>query len=63
LIAELRARREARDLTAIGVLTHHLIMDRATEYFMTRLGETIAAHPAARWIDARELLPELTVGA
>jgi hypothetical protein len=57
LVAELRARREAGDDTAIGVLTHHLVMDRATEDFMDRLAELVAAHPAARWADAREFLP------
>jgi hypothetical protein len=56
LIAELRARRESDDPGAIGVMTHHLVMDRATEDFMARLDGTIAAHWAARWADIRELM-------
>jgi hypothetical protein len=57
LIAELRARRGRGERTAIGVLTHHLVMDAATEDFLARLGETVAAHPAARWLPASDLLP------
>jgi hypothetical protein len=57
LVALLRARREGGDDAAIGVLTHHLVMDAATEDFLARLGETIAAHRAARWCDVGELIP------
>ncbi|HVH80686.1 MAG TPA: polysaccharide deacetylase family protein [Stellaceae bacterium] len=57
LITELRARREGRDEATIGVLTHHLAMDRPTEDFLARLGKAIDAHPAARWADVSELLP------
>jgi hypothetical protein len=56
LIAELRARRAVFSQSAIGVLTHHLVMDGATEDFMGALGQAIVAHPAARWADPRELL-------
>jgi hypothetical protein len=56
LIAELRARRESGDETAIGVLTHHLVMDDSTADFMARLGGVVAAHPAARWAGAPEML-------
>jgi hypothetical protein len=56
LIAELRAWRETGEETAIGVLTHHLVMDAATEEFLARLGETVAAHPAARWTGVAEML-------
>jgi hypothetical protein len=37
-------------------LTHHLVMDSATEDFMARLGDTVAAHRAARWADTSEVL-------
>ena len=57
LVALLRARREGGDDAAIGVLTHHLVMDKATEDFLARLGETIAAHRAARWCNVGELIP------
>jgi len=57
LIAELRARRATGERTATGLLTHHLVMDAATEDFLARLGETVAAHPAARWLPASDLLP------
>jgi len=33
----------------IGILTHHLIMDRATAEFMRRLIEVAASHRAVRW--------------
>jgi peptidoglycan/xylan/chitin deacetylase (PgdA/CDA1 family) len=56
LIAELRTRRETGSETAIGVLMHHLVMDRATEDFLVRLCETVARHNAARWYGVRELL-------
>jgi len=56
LIAALRGRRERGEPSAVGVLTHHLVMDGATEAFMARLAETVAAHPAARWAGMPELL-------
>jgi hypothetical protein len=56
LVAELRARRGAGDDTAIGLLTHHLVMDGPTEDFLYRLGEIVAAHRAVRWSDVRELM-------
>ena len=42
---------------AVGVLTHHLVMDGATEDFLSRLGEIVATHAAALWVDIRELAP------
>jgi hypothetical protein len=57
LVALLQARRKGGDDAAIGVLTHHLVMDTATEDFLARLGETIAVHRAARWHDIGELIP------
>jgi hypothetical protein len=61
LTGELRARREAGDDGAIGLLTHHLVMDRATDDFLARLGKVIAGHRAAYWADLREL-PQLLGG-
>jgi len=63
LVAELRLRRETGDAAAIGVLTHHLVMDSASEDFLTRLGDTIALHRAARWVDVAELLPRQMAAA
>ncbi|MGE0257774.1 MAG: polysaccharide deacetylase family protein [Alphaproteobacteria bacterium] len=40
----------------IGILTHHLIMDRATAGFLERLLELIAGHRAARWVAVSEML-------
>lgn len=56
LVAALRAAREAGDNAAIGVLTHHLVLDDASEEFLARLGELVDAHDAARWVDMRELI-------
>jgi hypothetical protein len=58
LLAELRERRinAADKTTPIGVLTHHLIMDAATEDFMTKLGGIIVGHRAARWVGVPELM-------
>ncbi|HUI35395.1 MAG TPA: polysaccharide deacetylase family protein [Stellaceae bacterium] len=56
LLAELRRRREDWDGGAIGILTHHLVMDAATEDFLGRLGEMVAWHPGARWLGGHELL-------
>jgi hypothetical protein len=57
-LAELRARRggDADPAGAIGVLTHHLIMDCATEEFMAQLAEIVAGHRAARWAGVPELM-------
>lgn len=40
---------------ATGVLTHHAVHDEGCWGFMARLGELVAAHPAARWRDVAEL--------
>lgn len=65
LIAELRAQRdgEADPASAIGILTHHLVMDAATEDFMAELAALIDSHRAARWVGVPELLLELPAGA
>ena len=44
-------------LGAVGILTHHLVMDGATEDFLAGLGEIVATHAAALWVDIRELTP------
>jgi hypothetical protein len=56
LIAALRARRESGDDCAIGILTHHLIMDRATEDFLAQLRLWTSGRPSARWVGAGDLL-------
>jgi hypothetical protein len=56
LLAELRERRESGDDSAIGVLTHHLVMDHATEDFMAQLVMRTGALPGARWLGAGDLL-------
>jgi len=56
LVAVLRASRNAGNGGAIGILTHHLVMDDASEDFLAHLGELVEAHPAARWADMRELI-------
>jgi hypothetical protein len=42
--------------TPTGILTHHLVMDRATAGFLDRLLAVVDGHPAARWASATELL-------
>jgi peptidoglycan/xylan/chitin deacetylase (PgdA/CDA1 family) len=59
LVAELRAQRATGDESAIGVMTHHLVMDGATEDFLACLLATIAEHKAARWA----AMPELVAAA
>jgi len=57
LVAHLGARRcaEADPGKAVGILTHHRVMDAASRDFLDRLTRLIAAHRAARWVDAAEL--------
>jgi hypothetical protein len=40
----------------IGILTHHLVMDRASAAFLDRLFALTRAHAACRWANAGELL-------
>jgi hypothetical protein len=61
LVTELRSRREIGDRAAIGVLTHHLVMDTASEIFLARLGDVVTRHAAARWVPVAELIPRPTV--
>lgn len=44
-------------LTSIGVLGHHLDHDETTWSVLEQLGSLIAAHPAACWVAAGDLLP------
>ena len=58
LLMALRARRLGApgSVAPIGILTHHLVMDRATENFLERLVTLTGDHPALRWASASELL-------
>jgi hypothetical protein len=38
-----------------GLLTHHLVQDDRSYDFMARLGDVILRHPAAKWLDGREV--------
>jgi hypothetical protein len=66
LVGHLRARRKGivdRD-EPTGILTHHLVQDRATGDFLGRLVALTRGHPAVRWLDARAVFaPALTVSA
>ena len=57
LVRHMRARRggivDAAEPT--GILTHHLVQDAQAEAFLSRLLAVVAAHPAARWLHAREV--------
>ncbi|MGD9615574.1 MAG: polysaccharide deacetylase family protein [Alphaproteobacteria bacterium] len=41
---------------AIGILTHHMVMDRETAAFLAALIKSVAGHRAARWVDIVEML-------
>ena len=38
-----------------GILTHHLIQNAEVWAFCKKLFETLNAHPAARWLNARDI--------
>jgi hypothetical protein len=40
----------------LGILTHHLIMEREMAAFLEALQEQVAKHRAARWVDIAEVL-------
>jgi hypothetical protein len=42
-----------------GILTHHLVQDRATEAFLSQLLAVTCAHPAATWRDSRHMFAPL----
>jgi len=58
VIGHLRERRlaSAAGAVATGILSHHLVMDKATAGFLDRLLATVDRHAAARWASAAELL-------
>jgi len=41
----------------VGILTHHLLDDVAAERFAAELAVLVGNHPAANWLDAREIWP------
>jgi hypothetical protein len=59
LVRHLRTSRggAAGSAQPIGILTHHLIMDRPSVAFLDRLFALTRAHAACRWANAGELLP------
>jgi len=64
LVAHLRMRRcgEADADEPTGILTHHLVQDRATEAFLGELIALTRAHPAVRWLDAEAVFaPGMTI--
>jgi len=56
LLAELRQRRETGGDSPIGILTHHLVMDAATEDFLSQLLLWTGGHAAVSWLGADALL-------
>ncbi len=65
LLAELRVRRlgAVDPASAVGILTHHLVMDAATEDFMAELAALVNSHPAARWAGVNALLAGSLAGS
>jgi peptidoglycan/xylan/chitin deacetylase (PgdA/CDA1 family) len=57
IVGTLQRRRLGDAAGPTGILTHHLIMDDATAEFMGGLVAVVAGHPAARWVDVREVIP------
>jgi hypothetical protein len=45
----------------IGIVTHHLVQDVATEHFLGRLIATLRRHPVARFVPIPELFPAPSV--
>lgn len=45
-----------QSITALGILTHHLVHDTAVWSFLERLFQLTSAHPACRWASARTIL-------
>jgi hypothetical protein len=58
-VRHLRLRRldPTADTEPLGLLTHHLLDDDATERFAAQLATLVRQHPAATWVSARELWP------
>lgn len=61
LIAEtvrlLASRRRGGLDEPVGLLTHHLLDDPATERFAADLADLVRTHPAAAWVSAGDLWP------
>ena len=57
IIDHLEGRRRGRyDSTEpTGILTHHLVQNKQSYAFMTTLSEIVSQHPAALWLNAREV--------
>jgi hypothetical protein len=57
LVRQLADRRSGTvdDAEPTGLLTHHLVHDAALWRFLDRLLARTAAHPAARWLDAKNV--------
>lgn len=51
-----RRRRRSGSEEAVGLLTHHLIIDRATAAFVARLADVIRSHRAGHWAAVANLL-------
>lgn len=51
-----RRRRDGSEQGPVGILTHHLIMDRATAAFVARLIALSRSHRALRWAAVTDLL-------
>lgn len=58
LLAHLRGRREGRLPMdeATGIVTHHLVQNVRSHDFLRRLVAAVNGHPAARWLDLREIV-------
>jgi hypothetical protein len=60
IVAHLRARRlqQVDGEEPTGILTHHLVQDEDSYAFLRQLIDLTAAHPAACWLQAREVFAE-----
>jgi hypothetical protein len=47
----------------IGILTHHLVQDTATEAFLQKLVAVTCVHPMLCWLDAFEIFTSMSVPA
>jgi hypothetical protein len=53
-----RRQRLADPEEATGLLTHHLVHDQAAWRFVGEFVKRTLAHPAARWLNGREVFPD-----
>jgi hypothetical protein len=62
LVGHLQTRRFGRAYKEpIGILTHHLVQDAATEAFLQQLVAVTCMHPALCWLDAFEIFTPIPV--